>query len=105
MMKMKSDQTIQAEPFTIKVDQSVLDDLQERLADTRWTDEVEGSGWDYGLSLEYMKELADHWHNSYDWRTHEAALNSFAQFKATVDGVGIHFIHERGQGPNPTPLL
>lgn len=104
-MKMKSDQTSQAEPFKIKVDQSVLDDLQERLADTRWTDEVEGSGWDYGISLEYMKELADHWQNRYDWRTHEAALNRFAQFKATVEGVGIHFIHERGQGPNPTPLL
>lgn len=104
-MKMKSAQTIQAEPFKIKVDQSVLDDLKERLADTRWTDEVEGSGWDYGISLEYMKELADHWQHRYDWRTHEAALNRLVQFKATVEGVGIHFIHERGQGPNPTPLL
>lgn len=104
-MKMKSAQTIQAEPFKIKVDQSVLDDLQERLAETRWTDEVEGSGWDYGISLAYMKDLADYWQNSYDWRTHEAALNRFAQFKAAVDGVSIHFIYERGQGPNPTPLL
>ena len=104
-MKMKSAQTIQAEPFKIKVNQSVLDDLKERLADTRWTDEVEGSGWDYGISLAYMKDLADYWQHSYDWRTHEAALNRFAQFKAAVDGVGIHFIHERGQGPNSTPLL
>jgi microsomal epoxide hydrolase len=52
-----------------------------------------------------MKELVDYWQQSYDWRTHEAALNTFAQFKADVDGVGIHFIHERGKGPNPTPLL
>jgi pimeloyl-ACP methyl ester carboxylesterase len=93
------------QPFTIAVPQATLDDLRERLARTRWTNEVEGSGWAYGISLEYMKKLVDHWQQSYDWRKHEAALNTFAQFKANVDGVGIHFIHERGKGPNPTPLL
>ena len=93
------------QPFTIAIPQSTLDDLHERLARTRWIDEVEGSSWDYGISLEYMKELVDYWQHSYDWRKHEAALNTFAQFKANVDGVGIHFIHERGKGPNPTPLL
>jgi pimeloyl-ACP methyl ester carboxylesterase len=91
--------------FKIAIPQATLDDLRERLARTRWTDEVEGSGWTYGVSLGYMKELVDYWQQSYDWRTHEAALNTFAQFKADVDGVGIHFIHERGKGPNPTPLL
>jgi pimeloyl-ACP methyl ester carboxylesterase len=93
------------QPFTIAVPQATLDDLRERLARTRWTDEVEGSGWAYGISLEYMKKLVDHWQHTYDWRKHEAALNAFAQFRADVDGVGIHFIHERGKGPNPTPLL
>jgi len=91
--------------FKIAIPQATLDDLRERLARTRWTDEVEGSGWTYGVSLGYMKELVDYWQQSYDWRTHEAALNTFAQFKADVDGVGIHFIHERGNGPNPTPFL
>ena len=52
-----------------------------------------------------MKEVADHWQHQYGWRKHEAELKSFAQFKADVDGIGIHFIHERGKGPNPTPLL
>ena len=52
-----------------------------------------------------MQELVEHWQQSYDWRKHEAALNRFAHFKADIDGVGIHFIHERGKGPNPTPLL
>jgi epoxide hydrolase len=99
----RSEMTIQ--PFTIAVPQATLDDLRERLARTRWIDAVEGSSWDYGISLEYMRELAAYWQQSYDWRTHEAALNRFAQFKADVDGVGIHFIHERGKGPNPTPLL
>ena len=92
-------------PFTITIPQSTLDDLHERLARIRWTDEVEGSGWAHGISLEYMKELADYWLHSYDWPKQESALNTFTQFKANVNGVGIHFIHERGKGPHPTPLL
>ena len=94
-----------AQPFTITVPEATLDDLRERLARTRWTDEVAGSGWEYGIALSYVKKLVDHWQQRYDWRKHEAALKAFAQFRAMVDGVGIHFIHERGKGPNPTPLL
>jgi pimeloyl-ACP methyl ester carboxylesterase len=93
------------QPFTINIPQATLDDLHERLARTCWPDEAEGSGWAYGISLAYMKEVADYWLYRYNWRQHEAALNRFAQFKAEVDGVSIHFIHERGKGPNPTPLL
>src|SRR3954470_10682179 len=93
------------QPFSITVPQATLDDLRERLARTRWIDAAEEASWEYGISLEYMQELVNHWQHSYDWRKHEAALNAFAQFKADVDGVGIHFIHERGKGPNPTPLL
>ncbi len=101
--KEKYDMSIQ--PFKINIPQATLDDLRERLAHTRWPDEVEEAGWDYGTSLGYMKELANYWQHTYDWRKHEAALNTFTHFKAEVDGVGIHFIHERGKGPNPTPLL
>ena len=92
-------------PFAIAVPQADLDDLQGRLARTRWIDAAQDDGWSYGVELGYMRELVDHWQQRYDWRTHEAALNRFAQFKAVVDGVGIHFIHERGKGANPTPLL
>jgi pimeloyl-ACP methyl ester carboxylesterase len=91
------------EPFTIAVPEAVLDDLRRRLADTRWPDD--GPGWEYGTALSYMKDLARYWEHSYDWRAHEAELNRFAQFRAEVDGVGIHFIHERGRGPDPVPLL
>ena len=93
------------QPFTINISQATLDDLRDRLAHTRWPDEAENSGWTHGISLVYMKDVVDYWLHSYDWRKHEAALNTFAHFKADVDGVGIHFIHERGKGPNPTPLL
>jgi epoxide hydrolase len=93
------------QPWTIAVPQATLDDLSERLARARWIDAEQDDGWMYGIDLGYMRELVDYWQQSYEWRTHEAALNRFAHFKAQVDGVGIHFIHERGKGPNPTPLL
>lgn len=93
------------QPFQISVPQAVLDDLQQRLAHTRWPDEVEGAGWSMGTSLEYTKELVAYWQSRYDWRKHEAELNTFKQFKAKVDGVSIHFIHEKGKGPNPTPII
>ena len=81
--------------FSINIPQTVLDDLHDRLSRTRWTDEVEGAGWQYGIDLGYAKRVADYWQHTYDWRAHEAALNTFKHFKADVAGVGIHFIHER----------
>ena len=91
--------------FTITIAQSILDDLRERLARTRWPDEVEGAAWDYGTNLDYLKTLVDYWQHEFDWRAQEAKLNQFAQFRADIDGFGVHFIHERGQGPNPLPLV
>ncbi|OLB59803.1 MAG: multidrug MFS transporter, partial [Ktedonobacter sp. 13_2_20CM_2_54_8] len=93
------------QPFTINIPQATLEDLRERLARTRWPDEVEGAGWDYGTNVGYLKELVDYWQHTFDWRAQEAKLNQYAQFRADIDGVGIHFIHERGKGPDPTPLL
>jgi len=93
------------EPFRIAVADSTLADLRERLARTRFPDEIPDSGWEYGTNLAYLKELVEYWKTKYDWRRHEAELNRFHHFRASVDGLGIHFIHEPGKGPNPKPLL
>ena len=92
-------------PFTIAVEDSVLEDLQQRLADTRWPDEIPNTGWDYGSNLDYLKELVEYWRTKFDWRSQEAKLNSFNHFKTEVDGLDIHFIHEKGKGPSPIPLI
>src|SRR5262249_32696694 len=81
-------------PYRVAVPQAVLDDLHERLARTRWPDEVSGAGWDYGASLAYMKDLVEHWRRRFDWRVEERALNAFAHFRAEVDGLAVHFAHE-----------
>ena len=96
---------VAVQPFKVNVPNSQLTDLRDRLARTRWPDEIEGSGWGYGFPLAYLKELVDYWRNKYDWRKQERSLNAFPQFKATVDGLGIHFIHVKGKGPKPAPLL
>lgn len=92
-------------PFSIDIPQATLDDLQHRLAATRWPDEVNGAGWDYGTNRAYLEELATYWRDGFDWRAREAALNRFTHFRAEIDGLGIHYVHERGKGPNPVPLI
>ena len=98
-------ETMNIERFTIDVPQATLDDLAARLADTRWPDEIPGMGWDYGTNPAYLRELAEYWRTEYDWRAQERALNQFDHFRANVDGLGVHFIHARGMGPNPFPLI
>ncbi len=93
------------EPFRIAVSDDVLADLRARLARTRWPDEIPGSGWDYGTDLSYLRQLVAYWRDRYDWRAAEARLNAWPQFRARVDGLGIHFIHVRGKGPKPFPLV
>ncbi len=93
------------QPFKIAIPQSTLNDLRERLARTRWPDEVEGAGWSYGTNLDYLKSLVAYWQHEYDWRKQEATLNRYTQFRTELDGLSIHFIHERGKGPNPLPII
>ncbi len=93
------------EPFRIAVPDSVLTDLRERLARTRFPDEIPGSDWGYGTALAYMRELVAYWKDRYDWRAAEAALNALPQFRGEAGGLRIHFIHQRGKGPKPFPLV
>ncbi len=92
-------------PYELRVPGEVFEDLQTRLAHVRWPDEVEGVGWGYGVPLAYAKELVEYWRGSFDWRAQEEWINSFANFRAEVGGIGIHFVHERGKGPDPMPLI
>jgi pimeloyl-ACP methyl ester carboxylesterase len=93
------------QPYKIEIPDSVLDDLKARLERTRWPDELPGTGWDYGSNLDYVKELVEYWRTKFDWHAQEKLINSFSHFKSEVDGLNIHFIHEKGKGPNPMPLV
>ncbi|MCW3116083.1 MAG: epoxide hydrolase [Chitinophagaceae bacterium] len=91
--------------FKIDIPQETLDDLLARLNQTRWTDEPEKDGWKYGTNPAYLRELVTYWQNEYDWRVHETELNKFPHFTTEIDDVNIHFIHVKGKGKNPKPLI
>jgi pimeloyl-ACP methyl ester carboxylesterase len=92
-------------PYEVGIPQATLDDLHERLAATRWTDEVAGAGWEYGANLAYIKQLCEYWQDGFDWRAQEAAINRFHHFRAELDGFGVHFVHERAQGEGAMALV
>ena len=92
-------------PFRIAVPDATLTDLSERLARTRFPDEIEGAGWTYGTNLAYLRTLVEYWRTEYDWRAQERRLNEFPQFTTTIEDIEIHFIHQRSSHPNALPLL
>ena len=92
-------------PFEIAVSDTVLDDLQARLANTRLPDQLDGVDWDYGTELGYLTELITYWREGFDWREQERQLNQFDQFKTVLDGLDTHFIHQRSAEPNAIPLI
>ena len=92
-------------PFTIEVPEAVLTDLRARLEATRFPDEIDDADWDYGTPLAYLRELVEYWRDEFDWRAQERRLNELDQFKTTIDGLGIHFIHQRSPHADAFPLL
>ncbi len=91
-------------PFQIPWDPDNLADLRRRLAATRWNDAVVAD-WSYGTERGFLQQLVDYWLYQYDWTERRAALNRWPHFRATIDGYGLHFLHYRGRGPDPVPLL
>jgi epoxide hydrolase len=100
-----SDRSDQIRPFRIEVPQADLDDLRDRLARTRWPDELPGVGDSYGVPLDRVKALAERWRTEYDWRGWEAELNRHQQFTTTIDGQNVHFLHVRSPEPDAFPLI
>ena len=92
-------------PFKIYVPQETLGAIRAKVRDYPWGYMPDDGGWGYGSNLGYMKEICRYWVDEYDWRLHEARLNEFSQAKVGVGGVDLHFVHERGSGPCPMPLL
>jgi pimeloyl-ACP methyl ester carboxylesterase len=92
-------------PFELQVPDAALADLRERLARTRWPDQTPGAPWAYGTDVAYLQSLVAHWRERFDWRAHEARLNAWPQFKVPLHGIELHYLHVRGNGPNPCPLL
>ena len=83
----------------------MLADLRRRLAETKWTDQLPGTTWEYGADISKVRELTSYWQKDYDWRAQEARINRFDQFTTEIDGQSIHFIHERSPRADAIPLM
>ena len=92
-------------PFTIDIPDAVLADLRTRIDETRFPDEILNSDWDYGTNMVYLKELVEYWRHEFDWRAQERRLNEFDQFTTNIDGLDVHFIHQRSPHEDAMPLL
>lgn len=92
-------------PFTIAVPQADLDDLQARLARTRWPDAISGVGWEYGTDPDYLRELLSYWRKQFSWRAHERALNTREHLLVDVNGLRLHIVRAGTSGAMPILLL
>src|SRR5215217_265705 len=92
-------------PFRIEIPQADLDDLNARLARTRWPSTPLDMTWSRGVPQDYLQGLARYWAQEFDWRAQEARLNELPQFVTNIDGQDIHFIHVRSSAPDALALL
>ncbi len=93
------------QPFTVDVEQDVLDDVEARLRRTRLPRDFANADWAYGTNVDYLRRLLDYWLDGFDWREQERQLNALSHFRTTVDDIPIHFVHERGKGRHALPLV
>jgi len=92
-------------PFTVSVADADVADLRRRLADARWPDRIDDTGWEYGCDVDWLRDLAGYWADGFDWRAAEARINAFDQVVTVVDGQRIHAVHQRSSEPDALPLL
>ena len=92
-------------PFKINIPDKTLEEIYNKVKNYPWHEMPDDGGWKYGSNLDYMKEISSYWVNDFDWRKHEVEINKFSNFTTIVDDIEMHFIHEKGSGSNPTPLL
>jgi pimeloyl-ACP methyl ester carboxylesterase len=93
------------ERFHVRVGDEVLDDLRGRLTRTRFPDQIDGTGWEYGTPVDYLAELVRYWRDDYDWQAEEARLDELEHFRTELDGQSVHFVHSRSRHADAQPLL
>jgi pimeloyl-ACP methyl ester carboxylesterase len=96
---------MEVQTFKLPYSESAVQDLRDRLAGTRWPDTIPGSGWEYGFDLEYLQSICRYWREKFDWKAEVERLTRLHHFQYTEGDQSIHFVHERGKGPAPIPIL
>jgi epoxide hydrolase len=96
---------LEIRPFRVAIPQAEIDDLQRRLAATRFATPAPGDDWTYGTPVGYLRDMVEHWSTAFDWRAQEARMNEFPHFTTEIDGQTIHFVHVRSAVEDATPIV
>jgi pimeloyl-ACP methyl ester carboxylesterase len=96
--------------FKVAIPQQRIDAILARVRSAKLPRQMlaasaDKSAWETGADVQWLEGLRQYWTKQYNWRTAEARLNRYPQYKARVDGVDLHFYYVKGEGPNPLPLL
>jgi pimeloyl-ACP methyl ester carboxylesterase len=91
--------------YKIDIPDKALKEIYAKVKNYPWHEMPNDGGWKYGSNIDYMKEISSYWVKDFNWRKHEAEINKFSNFTTVVDDIEMHFIHEKGSGSKPTPLL
>ena len=94
-----------AKPFKVNISDQIIQNIYDKVKKYPWHEMPNDGGWEYGTNLDYMKEISKYWVSEFDWRKHEKEINKFPNFITEIDNINIHFIHEKGSGSKPMPLL
>jgi len=96
---------VNIQSFSIQIEDDVLSDLRARIRRTRWPVQAEGTAWEQGTDLDYLRAMLEYWADGFDWAAQEHELNMFRHFRADLDGIQIHFVHERARRGRGIPLV
>ncbi len=92
-------------PFQVEISEAQVADLRARLARTRWPDAETVDDWSQGLPLAYARELCAYWERDYEMDRVARRLNAVPQFTTEIEGLAVHFIHQRSPEPEALPLV
>jgi pimeloyl-ACP methyl ester carboxylesterase len=96
---------VTVQPFEINIEPAVLDDLRDQLHRTRWPDEIDGTGWDYGMNGSVLRSFVQTWLEEFDWPTQQVRLNQYPHLRVDVDGLGVHALHAKAVDGAGLPLV
>jgi len=94
-----------AEPFVVDIPEATLQDLRARLRRARLAPDVDNESWRYGTNGDYLAGLLAYWADGFDWRAMERKINALPQERVLLDGIPIHYVHQRSPEPGAMPII
>lgn len=93
------------EPFVIDVPDRDLEQMLQLIDEARRRKAEPETAWSNAADARNFNTLCDYWLTDFDWAAQQSRLNEYPQFMLEVEGVRVHFVHQRTTGGSGVPLL